>query len=278
MKKMMRAALVLILAALVLPARTAEANTLTGASDWAVSFTQDKEMVSNFKTSDLDDVIYGLQPGDEAVLTLKLTNQNSVTTDWYMTNKVLYSLEDRSKDKATAGGAYTYRLVYTNPDGEERVLYDSDKVGGDDVSPAGEGLKEATDALEDYFYLDTLATGKSGKVDLTVALDGETQGNDYQDTLADLQMNFAVELSNEETTTTATSTTGSSTTTTGASTTTTRSNSTTSTSRSTTVVRTGDQNDLFPYFLAAGISGAVLMVLACYGVYRRRKDKEGGAA
>ena len=27
-----------------------------------------------------------------------------------------------------------------------------------------------------------------------MALDGETQGNSYQDTLADLQMNFAVEL------------------------------------------------------------------------------------
>ena len=27
-----------------------------------------------------------------------------------------------------------------------------------------------------------------------MALDGETQNNDYQDTLADLQMNFAVEL------------------------------------------------------------------------------------
>lgn len=28
---------------------------------------------------------------------------------------------------------------------------------------------------------------------MTVALDGETQGNGYQDTLAKLQMNFAVE-------------------------------------------------------------------------------------
>ena len=31
-------------------------------------------------------------------------------------------------------------------------------------------------------------------ITLEVALDGETQGNDYQDTLADLQMEFAVEL------------------------------------------------------------------------------------
>ena len=33
-----------------------------------------------------------------------------------------------------------------------------------------------------------------GIITLEVALDGETQGNSYQDTLADLQMNFAVEL------------------------------------------------------------------------------------
>ena len=61
------------------------------------------------------------------------------------------------------------------------------------MSAAGVGLHEATSALKDYFYLDTLTTGQTGKVTLNVALDGESQGNRYQDTLADLQMNFAVE-------------------------------------------------------------------------------------
>ncbi len=47
--------------------------------------------------------------------------------------------------------------------------------------------------MGDYFYLDRLGAGEAGKVHLTVALDGETQGNGYQDTLAKLQINFAVE-------------------------------------------------------------------------------------
>ena len=46
---------------------------------------------------------------------------------------------------------------------------------------------------EDYFFLERLDKGEKGTVSLFVKLDGETQGNDYQDTLARLQMNFAVE-------------------------------------------------------------------------------------
>ena len=79
-------------------------------------------------------------------------------------------------------------------DEAETVLFDSDTVGGENSGAAGEGLHGATNALQDYFYLDTLENGQKGTITLEVALDGETQGNDYQDTLADLQMNFAVEL------------------------------------------------------------------------------------
>ena len=151
-------------------------------------------MESTFKTADLDEVVSGLQPGDNIFIELKLENEHKETTDWYMTNKVLYSLEDRSANSATGGGAYTYRLTYTDKNGTETVLFDSETVGGENAGAAGEGLHEATNALQDYFYLDTLGSGQKGTVTLEVALDGETQGNDYQDTLADLQMNFAVEL------------------------------------------------------------------------------------
>lgn len=255
-------ALVLGIAALALvPAGAVKADVKTGSSDWSVEFTSDKKMVSNFKTSDLDEVIFGLQPGDSAKLTMKLANKNENTTDWYMTNKVLHSLEDRSKNKDTAGGAYTYKLTYTNPEGEEKVLFDSNTVGGEDVSSAGEGLNEATDALKDYFFLDQFKNGEGGKIDLTVGLDGETQGNDYQDTLADLQMNFAVELSSSATTAT--------------------NNSTTQTRRSTTrttVVKTGDENNMLPYFLIAGAGGLFLLFFAIFCIMGRRKDRKGGTA
>ncbi len=258
------------IAAAIVPGDYVRAETRTGSDKWSVTFTKDKEMDSTFKTSDLDEVIYGMQPGDEAKLTMKLSNENEATTDWYMTNKVINSLEDTSKDKETAGGAYTYILTYTNPDGEVRELFNSETVGGDDKSPAGEGLKEATDALKDYFYLDTLATGKAGQIDLTVGLDGETQGNDYQDTLADLQMNFAVELSDDSTATTSTST---STTTTSTSTTTT---TTTRTTTRTTIVKTGDENRILPYVLIAGAGGLFLLFFTIFCVLGRRKRREEG--
>ena len=172
----------------------ARAETYYGDDSWHVAFTPEEEMESTFKTADLDEVVSGLQPGDNVIITLALENRHKETTDWYMTNKVLYSLEDRSANSATGGGAYTYRLAYTDKAGTETVLFDSETVGGEETSAAGEGLHEATDALKDYFYLDTLENGQKGQITLEVALDGETQGNDYQDTLADLQMNFEVEL------------------------------------------------------------------------------------
>ena len=258
MKKIVKAVLLAAAFALafLIPKGQVKADTVTGSSDWNVTFTNNKEMVSNFKSNNLDEVIYGLQPGDNAKLTMQLTNEYDEKTDWYMTNEVLSSLENSSENAATKGGAYSYKLVYTNPSGEKKVLYDSEAVGGDDVSPAGEGLKEATDALKDYFYLDTLSKGQTARIDLDVGLEGETQGNDYQDTLADLQMNFAVELSK------ATDDDDKD------------SNSSNRTKR-TTVVKTGDDNEMLPYFLIAGAGGLFLLTFLLLCLFGKHKRKEG---
>ena len=78
-----------------------------------------------------------MQPGDRVVLTMKLKNEDSNATDWYMTNKVLDSLEASTNADAN-GGAYTYRLTYQNPAGQETILYDSERVGGVYMNDAGE--------------------------------------------------------------------------------------------------------------------------------------------
>lgn len=220
---------------------TAHADTMYGASGWQVSFTPEKTMASNFGTADMTEAIGGLQPGDSIVLTMNLKNEAAESTDWYMTNKVLYSLEDRSANTGTRGGAYTYTLIYTDKGGTDNVLFDSDTVGGSNAEV--EGLHGATQALQDFFYLDTLVQGESGKITLIIALDGETQGNDYQNTLADLQMNFAVELTPDD-----------------------------STIIRTRVVKTGDETNLTPYFIAMGVSGVLLLLLGFYG---RRENKKG---
>lgn len=224
---------------------SAGAESFTGGDNWRVAFTQEHAMESTFRTAELDDAVSGLQPGDDITFTLRLSNDSEAVTDWYMTNRVLYSLEDRSTNAATAGGAYTYFLSYTNAAGEENVLFSSDTVGGEHVSEAGEGLHEATDALQDFFYLDTLSGSQAGTIVLRVALEGETQGNDYQDTLADLAMNFAVELKEAAP----------------------------EPGAPRIIVKTGDDRNLLPYYVAMAVSGVLLLILAIDNVRRRARAK-----
>ena len=238
---------------------TVKAESYTGDPNWTVTFTSDNKMESNFKTSDILDIARGMQPGDDAKITLKLTNSNSSTTNWYMENEVIKSFEDaETRAKNTNGGSYTYKLTYVDPNGKENVLYDSTNVGGDTVDKAGQGLNEATDNLADWFLLDELSKGKSGQIVLEVALEGETQGNAYQDTLADLQMNFAVELAEEGGTPTPTPGTRTRTSTPGPS--------------PRTSVRTGDTNMPVLYLVLMGIAGVLLLIIAIRNVQLRKKE------
>lgn len=179
----------LISCAMVLPAH---AEDFKGGSGWRVEFTPGNAMDSNFTSAEMAEAVAGLQPGDSITFQVSLENRNSQSTEWYISNEILYSLEDRSRNGATSGGAYEYGLWYIDNGGTQHVLFSSDTVGGENPGDLGEGLHGATNAMEDYFYLDTLEKDDGGRIELRVGLDGETQGNDYQDTLADLKLNFAV--------------------------------------------------------------------------------------
>ena len=184
-----------------------------------MTFTSGQQLNSNFDTASIDDLVNGLQPGDTLNIRVRLKNEYSKTVDWYMKNEAVRSLETSTAQ----GGGYTYVLKYTHPNGSFDELYNSDRVGGERTSTSSvpEGLKEATANLKDYFFLDSIATGQSGYVDLTVSLDGETQGNDYQTKSADLTMRFAVEVPD--------------------------------TSKR-TIVKTGDEYNLLPFYIAMAVS------------------------
>lgn len=219
------------------------AEDFQGSKDWSVSFSGDK-MNSNFKSSEMTEEILMIQPGDSITLQVKVRNDSSFTTDWYMTNEVLRTLEESVT--VAEGGAYTYILTYVDKSGEETLLYSSEVVGGEeDTSLEGEGLHQATNSLEDYFFLDRLKSGEGGTVQLYVKLDGETQGNDYQNTLARLQMNFAVE----------------------------KVSANTSTTTVVRTVKTGDTTQLALFSLLALISGLVLLVSATKMMKKRRRQK-----
>lgn len=224
---------------------TAYAADYQGDSSWLVEY-DGEGLNSNFTSDNIQDQMRNVQPGDSIQLQVQIQNSNSRETDWYMSNEVLTTLEEGS---TASGGAYEYRLWYVGSDGTENVIYDSSTVGGDEVVNGDEGLHQATDSLEDYFYLDRLANGESGTVYLRVAVEGETQGNSYQETLARLQMNFAVEEVAEGGTTTRTVT-------------------------RTETVRTGDTAPVLFFSILALISGLVLFGAALYTM-KNRKNRAG---
>ena len=228
MKKRVFGILLALVIVLALPAAA------QAADGWKVTFTADSKMESNFTTSAIADAVAGLQPGDDAVFEITLENKYKDPVDWYMFNEVIRSLEDGT---VASGGAYTYILTYRTSGGSVTELYNSDTVGGEGSENSLEGLHEASSALSDYFFLETMNPGGTGTVTLTVALDGESQGNRYQDTLANLTMKFAVEI--------------------------------TPTQR----VVTGDSTRQFPYYIALGVSGLAVLALALTGWKHRRKGE-----
>ena len=211
------------------------AEDFEGSKEWTVSFNGEK-MDSNFKSAEMTEDILNILPGDSITLQVNLKNVDEEKSDWYMTNEVLQTLEE--SNTSAEGGAYTYILTYVDPAGGETVLYSSEVVGGEDAKEE-EGLHQATNGLEDYFYLGRLAKDEQAVIRLYVQLDGETQGNAYQDTLAKLQMNFAVESVGTE-----------------------------------TVVKTGDQSPIAMISMVALGCALVLLVLAILAMHMNRKKGE----
>ena len=230
---------------------TAFAEDRKGQSGWEVSFNG-KKMTSNFTSANMGDEINAMQPGDSVELTITLRNAFDGKADWYMKNEVLQALEDAGD---AAGGAYDYLLTYTDAAGETSTLYSSEKFGGDGRIN-GVGLHGATKTLEDYFYLERMGKDAKGTVKLKVALDGETLVNNYQNTYAKLQMDFATELVEGEGGTTPASPSP---------------NRPGSSSSNREIIKTGDQARVTLYMTLMLAAGMVLLLLA---IIRLRRDQE----
>ena len=237
MKRIRIFALAAVIAALVLalPA-TAFAEDLDGGS-WSVTYTSGGSLVDDYSATQFATDVKGMQPGDSIKMKITLKHDNDQAGDWYMSNEVIKSLEEGS----ATGSAYGYRLTYQGPT-VSSTLYDSSAVGG----TGSKGLTDATEGLQDYFFLEGLSKGQTATVELVVTLDGETEGNDYFSTLAQLKMKFAVDPQTSGTTR--------------------------------KVVKTGDETtSLFPYYVAMAVSGLVLLGIGIMTLRRRKAEREGGA-
>lgn len=236
-------------------AATAFANSYTSTVGTVWFNSDGKSMGNDFQKNLTDknvetalkDRMRQMQPGDDVTFVINLRNDYSKATNWYMTSKIVDSLEEGTAEN----GAYSYYLRYVNNtnSSRNRDIFRSDTVGGLNTS----GLMEINDAMkgdytkngEKYFYLDNLSRGQGGQVLLTVSLDGETQGNDYQDRLADLKMNFAVQIADQGTP-----------------------------PSSGNAPKTGDENNLLPYYIAMIISGLLFLYFALDS-YTDRLYKKG---
>lgn len=250
--------------AAVLPGGMAYADEYSGRTDWTVIFTADEKMTHTPENMNLADAVSDMQPGDVNTVAVTIKNEHAAATDWYMTNEVIRSLEESVS--VAHGSGYGYVLKYKGPSGQEKVLFNSDEVGGESSteSDSGEGLHEATSSLEDWLYLDELKSGEHGLVTLQVSLDGETNNNAYQDTLADIKMNFAVELADASTASGTPGTPG----TPGS-----------STPSGSSLPKTGDYLDMLPLLILGGVGGVALLILAFAGCRLRREQEtaeEGG--
>lgn len=157
----------------------------TEAGNGFVVTYEDGKLAGDYSAGEIENEVSGMQPGDRASFGVALYNRAEGPTQWYMKNTIVKSMEEES---SAAGGAYAYKLTYVSPAGEARVLFDSAALGGEGSA----GLHEADEALGDHFYLGTLGKEETGEILLEIGLDGESQGNSYMATFANLSMNFAV--------------------------------------------------------------------------------------
>jgi len=143
-----------------------------------------------YSTGDIRTALSSLVPGDDVELEFTLKNNSGRDTDWYVEDSVTKAFEESS---GGTDGAYTYSLTYTSDSGKTTEIYSND-VGGETADTTiPKGLKQASSGSEEYFYLDRIAKGETGTLKLAIAIDGETLDNNYQASLAELDVNFAVE-------------------------------------------------------------------------------------
>lgn len=262
MKKLLATILGLVMV-LALPA-TAFADHIDGNTGWYVEYNNAGQVVDNYTQRSWADNVSHLQPGDDITLTIEVRQTNDSAADWYLSNEVLKTLEDGD----ASGSAYGYKLSYEGPS-NSRTLFESKSVGGEGSVA---GLGDATNAMDDYFFLGTLSKGDTAKVTLNVALDGETEGNAYFDTLARLALKFAVEPDVNPQNTTVNKTENKTETVEKQGDGQTIVNRTVS-GKSEKLAKTGDQTTMFPVYLAIAGVGIVCLALAIRNV-RSKKDKE----
>ena len=223
----------------------AVAETIESELKSEVTFTSDSKLESTFHDDVIDDTILeNLEPGDVAIFRIDVKNENAKEVNFWMDHRTIDSLETWGSNLERSGAGYGFVVQYESGGKTQTLYYSGLKIEGVDFDPnTPSSMREMKINKDTYIYLDTYASGEGGTVVLTVLLDGETMGNDYQATKVDIATEFAVEIIE----------TGE-------------------------IIKTGDTNQTLGYFIAMAAAGIVILVLAIVLVRTRRTADNGRAA
>ena len=222
----------------------AVAETFESELTSEVTFTSDSKLYSTFHDDVIDDTILeDLEPGDVAVFRIDVKNENEKEVNFWMDHRTIDSLETWGSNLERNGAGYGFVVQYESGEKTQTLYYSGLQIEGVDFDPnTPSSMREMKINKDTYIYLDTYASGENGTVVLTVMLDGETMGNDYQATKVRIATEFAVEIIE----------TGE-------------------------IIKTGDTTNMLGYFIAMAAAGIVILVLAIILVRKRRNSDNGRA-
>lgn len=165
-----------------------------------VVFTSENEIKYIDGSTNLEEAFMGMAPGETRTVAIKVENQNSHTTSFYIsgeTTKALEEINDSAK-----GGAYEVQLAIGKELESAKALLESIAGGyNSDSAASEEGLKEITE-LQGYQYLTELDENQYTNLYLTIALEGEgmdsTNEVDYSNAVGSLAFHFQAHYEEDE--------------------------------------------------------------------------------
>ena len=176
--KTMRKVTILLAVALIAVMMAGEAVFAESYKLNGSAYFDGSEIVSSFKSNEIADAVTNLQPGDDVSFTVKYKNKYKESTDWYMANEVIQTLEKADAAKKVPSGTgtpenggYTYELIHIDKNDKKTVLFSNSKVGGEETPNNMQGLEQATNATSEWFYLQDLDEGEHGKIKLHIAFE-----------------------------------------------------------------------------------------------------------
>ena len=197
-------------------------------------------------TNQFGSAFENMAPGEARTLEILLSNTSGEEANFFMDTAVVKAFEDAVKAN---GAAYQVTMDVVQ-DGTVTNIYGG--ANGSTVGGNNSGLYDLNGNLNKTFLTAKVPAGKTAAVRLTVALDGETNTNNYQALTGTFQFKFSVIKDDVYT----------------------PAINSQNTSVLTNIVATGDQAQLALYILILAVSLAAITVII---LAAKRRKKSGGA-